>query len=232
MKEKVFELQEKFKQSDPLTVISWFAKAYQGKVVFSTSLGAEDQVIAQMIASLEKPVRTITLDTGRLFQETYNLLDITDKKYRLGIEVFFPENASVEAMVKKNGINLFYDSIDNRRLCCAIRKTAPMKRALEGMKVWITGLRQDQSVTRNDSTMIAWDDSMGLIKVNPLIYWTNEMVWYYLRQNNVPYNELHDNDFPSIGCLPCTRAVQPGEDPRAGRWWWESAKNKECGLHR
>ena len=232
MKEKVLQLREKFKKSDPSDLLSWFTEAYHGKIVFSTSLGSEDQVITQMIATNGQPIRIITLDTGRLFPETLNLLDITIKKYKVDIELFFPDSASVEAMVKNDGINLFYDGVEKRRFCCAIRKTAPMRRALEGMEVWVTGLRQNQSVTRSDSAMIEWDDNLGLIKLNPLIYWTTEMVWDYIRKHHIPYNELHDKGYPSIGCIPCTREVRSGEDPRAGRWWWELPQHKECGLHK
>lgn len=231
-KENVTGLQNQFKHAEPREVLSWFATAFNGKIAFSTSLGAEDQVITHLLASLGKQIRIFTLDTGRCFQETYDLLDITTKKYSIEIAVLFPQTSSVEAMVNDKGINLFYDSIENRRLCCDLRKKEPLKRALRGMEVWITGMRQEQSVTRSGAALIEWDDSAQIIKLNPLIYWTNDMVWSYIRQHHIPYNELHDRGYPSIGCSPCTRAVQPGEDIRAGRWWWELPQNKECGLHK
>lgn len=232
MKENISLLLDKFKNSDVLEILTWFAEKYQDHIIFSTSLSAEDQIITHVIATGKLPIRLITLDTGRLFQETYDVLDITVKKYGLAIDVFFPESARVEKMVNQSGINLFYDSVENRRQCCSIRKTLPIRRALHGMKIWITGMRQDQSVTRSESEMFSWDENLHLLKINPLIYWTNEQVWQYIKENHIPYNELHDKGFPSIGCLPCTRAVLPGEDQRSGRWWWELPQFKECGLHK
>jgi phosphoadenosine phosphosulfate reductase len=176
-------------------------------------------------------MKIVTLDTGRLFQETYDLLDITRKKYGLPIEVSFPDAVDVEEMVNKHGINLFYDSIEKRKLCCFIRKTEPLTSALTGMDAWICGLRRDQSVTRQKISIVEWDDIQKKIKVNPLADWGLEQVWDYIHENKIPYNTLHDKGFPSIGCLPCTRAVLQGEDIRAGRWWWESPENRECGLH-
>lgn len=185
-----------------------------------------------MIASLRKDTRIFTLDTGRLFPEAYDLIDTTCKRYGVQIEVYFPNAPSVEKMVKDKGINLFYDSIENRKLCCHIRKIEPLNRALEGLDFWISGLRREQSITRNDLSVVEWDALHGMIKVNPLLEWSTEKVWDYIRDRNIPYNPLHDKGFPSIGCQPCTRAVEPGEDIRAGRWWWENPEMKECGLHR
>ncbi|MBK6345454.1 MAG: phosphoadenylyl-sulfate reductase [Bacteroidales bacterium] len=213
-------------------VLNWFLLEFEGKVAFSTSLGAEDQVITRMISDIDRSARVFTLDTGRLFPETYDLIDITSKKYGLNIEIMFPDAARVESMVNSKGINLFYDSIENRKLCCHIRKIEPLKRAFEGLDAWICGLRRDQSVTRKDIQLVEWDDTNGLIKVNPLIDWTEEQVWNYIRGNHVPYNQLHDKGYPSIGCQPCTRAILPGEDVRAGRWWWENPDSRECGLHK
>jgi len=176
-------------------------------------------------------MKIFTLDTGRLFQETYDLLDITRRKYNLPIEISFPDAMDVEEMVNTRGINLFYDSIENRKLCCFIRKTEPLARALQGMDAWICGLRRDQSVTRQQVKIVEWDSIQKKIKVNPLANWSQEEVWRYIHDHKIPYNTLHDKGFPSIGCLPCTRAVLPGEDIRAGRWWWESPENRECGLH-
>jgi len=213
-------------------VIEWFLKDFEGKVAFSTSLGAEDQVITQMIAQVGVPADIFTLDTGRLFPETYNLLDLTSKKYDLNIRVMFPDASRVENMVNEKGINLFYDSIENRKLCCHIRKIEPLKRAFAGLDAWICGLRREQSVTRKDMRLVEWDENNDLIKVNPLIEWTETELWDYIKANHIPYNKLHDTGFPSIGCQPCTRAILPGEDVRAGRWWWENPETRECGLHK
>ncbi|KAF0203512.1 MAG: phosphoadenosine phosphosulfate [Bacteroidetes bacterium] len=213
-------------------VIEWFLKDFEGKVAFSTSLGAEDQVITQMIAQVGVPADIFTLDTGRLFPETYNLLDLTSKKYDLNIRVMFPDASRVENMVNEKGINLFYDSIENRKLCCHIRKIEPLKRAFAGLDAWICGLRREQSVTRKDMRLVEWDENNDLIKVNPLIEWTETELWDYIKANRIPYNKLHDTGFPSIGCQPCTRAILPGEDVRAGRWWWENPETRECGLHK
>ncbi|MEI7500408.1 MAG: phosphoadenylyl-sulfate reductase [Bacteroidota bacterium] len=232
MKGRVDAFNRQFKNSAPEEVLSWFVAEFSSKIAFSTSLGAEDQVITHMLAGLKKPVKIFTLDTGRLFQETYDTLDITQKKYGIDIDLCFPDFVRVEEMVKTKGINLFYDSIENRQLCCHIRKIEPLKRALEGMVVWITGLRKEQSVTRSDSAMIEWDASQEIMKINPLINWGGEMLWNYIRENKIPVNELHSKGYPSIGCMPCTRTINPGEDVRAGRWWWELPQNKECGLHK
>jgi phosphoadenosine phosphosulfate reductase len=232
MKDRVDALNRQFLDSVPEDVLSWFVSEFVGKIAFSSSLGAEDQVITRMLAGLKQPVKIFTLDTGRIFQETYDTLDITRKKYDMAIEVYFPDAARVEEMVNSKGINLFYESVENRRLCCHIRKIEPLHRALEGMEVWITGLRQEQSVTRSGASMVEWDASQSILKLNPLIHWSYKTLWQYIRVNNIPVNELHSQGFPSIGCMPCTRAVQPGEDVRAGRWWWELPQNKECGLHK
>ncbi len=231
MEEKVAALNHLFLNTAPGELLSWFTTEFNGKISFSTSLGAEDQVITHYIAKLKIPVKIFTLDTGRLYQETYDLLAITRKKYDLDIDIYFPDPARVEEMVNAKGINLFYESIENRRLCCHIRKIEPLTRALAGMKVWITGMRKEQSVTRSGASMIEWDPVLKIIKVNPLIQWTNEMVWQYIHDQKVPVNELHLKGYPSIGCLPCTRPIQPGEDVRSGRWWWELPQFKECGLH-
>ncbi len=232
MEEKVAALNQQFLNASAEELLAWFASAYLGKIAFSTSLGAEDQVITHMIASSNLPVRIFTLDTGRLFQETYDLLDITSKKYGIDIDTCFPEASRVEGMVNKHGINLFYDNFENRRLCCHIRKKEPLTRALDGMTVWITGMRQEQSVTRSANNLIEWEPRMQVIKVNPLISWKEESVWAFIREKGIPVNDLHAKGYPSIGCQPCTRQVQPGEDVRSGRWWWELPEFKECGLHK
>lgn len=213
-------------------VLGFFIEKFGDRLAFATSLGAEDQVLTEMIADLRPGLNIFTLDTGRLFPETYDLLDASEKRYKVRIEVYFPKTADVENMVREKGINLFYESVENRKLCCHIRKIEPLKRALKGADAWISGLRREQSVTRKDARVVEWDKNNDLIKVNPLIDWSEEDVWNYIRMKNIPYNKLHDKGYPSIGCLPCTRAVAPGEDIRSGRWWWEEPDLKECGLHK
>ena len=213
--------------ADGLKLISeWFP----GKVVFSSSLGQEDQVLTDVIFKNNLPIAIFTIDTGRLFNETYELLDRTNARYKKTIRVYFPEAADVEEFVVNKGINSFYESVDNRKECCHIRKVKPLNRALKGAEVWITGLRAEQSNNRHDMPMIEWSEEKKLYKFNPLIRWTYAEMMDYINKFNVPYNRLHDKGFISIGCAPCTRAIEPGEDARAGRWWWETSQ-KECGLH-
>lgn len=227
----VEELNAKLRNSSPEEVITYFLKDFEGKTIFGTSLGAEDQVLTKMIADIDTGAYIFTLDTGRLFRETYDLLKKTMEKYTVKINIFFPDTSRVEEMVNKHGINLFYDSVENRKLCCKIRKVEPSKRAFSGLDAWICGLRRDQSVTRFATQVVEWDDRNNLIKVNPIYKWTENQVWEYIIKSNIPYNLLHDKGYPSISCQPCTRAVEPGEDVRAGRWWWEEPEKKECGLH-
>lgn len=198
--------------------------------VFSTSLGQEDQVITEAIASNKLPVRIFTLDTGRLFYEHYDLLEKTNARYKINIAVYFPHPEDVESYVRENGVNGFYESVENRKQCCFIRKVKPLNRALQGARVWITGLRSEQSDNRKAMKIIEWDEDRKLYKFNPLIHWSYEEMIACINEKNIPYNPLHDKGFVSIGCAPCTRAIEPGEDPRAGRWWWEIS-HKECGLH-
>jgi phosphoadenosine phosphosulfate reductase len=202
----------------------------QSPTTFACSFGAEDMVLLDVIARNAKTIEVFTLDTGRLPEETQTLLEAARDKYPITIRTYFPDAAEVEAWVQQNGPNAFYKSIAQRKQCCEIRKIAPLHRALAGKKSWITGLRRDQSQTRQTLELEAWDDANGLTKINPLVDWTSDEVWAYIKNHDVPYNALHDRGYPSIGCAPCTRAVQPGEDIRAGRWWWESS-SKECGLH-
>jgi phosphoadenosine phosphosulfate reductase len=204
---------------------------FGNKISFATSLGAEDQVITFMLSKTAKPVSIFTLDTGRVFPETYDLLHRTVNRYGIPIKSFYPETTQVEEMVNTKGINLFYESIENRKLCCNVRKIIPLRRALKGMDAWITGLRREQSITRTELKVVEWDAGNGLIKINPLLEWNEKQVWDFIKANNIPYNKLHDQGFPSIGCQPCTRAIEKGEDLRAGRWWWELPDSKECGLH-
>ena len=225
-------LNEKFINASVQEVLSFFLNTYGDRIALASSLSIEDQMITDLLLKINAKARIFTLDTGRLFPETYSLIDRTNMKYNCQIEVFFPDAAEVEAMVRKSGINLFYNGIDERKYCCHVRKIQPLKRAFSQLDVWICGLRKEQSVTRKDVRLIEWDEANGLIKLNPLINFSEEEVWNYIKSNQVPYNKLHDHGFPSIGCQPCTRAVQPGEDIRAGRWWWENPEHKECGLHR
>ncbi|HKM18925.1 MAG TPA: phosphoadenylyl-sulfate reductase, partial [Aliarcobacter sp.] len=180
----------------------------------------------------DKNSRVFTLDTGRLHSETYRVLDETNLKYDVKIEVFFPKFEEVENLYKTQGVNGHFESIDKRKNCCNIRKIEPLKRALKNVDIWITGLRASQSITRETMPIIEWDENFKVIKLNPLINWSEDDVWNYIKENKVPYNKLHDNGFPSIGCEPCTRAIKQGEDIRAGRWWWENPEHKECGLHK
>lgn len=224
------ELIEKTKDWNIETVFSFVAKEYKGQVVFSTSFGQEDQVITAMIANSGAGIQIFTLDTGRLFQETYDVFHKTQKKYNQNIKVFFPEAAAVENLLETKGPNSFYESVVNRKECCSIRKVVPLRKALKGNAVWITGLRAEQSENRNDLALFEYDVHFDIIKFNPLLKWTLQEVEEYLEKNNVPQNTLHKKGFVSIGCAPCTRAITPDEDIRAGRWWWESS-HKECGLH-
>ena len=199
-------------------------------IAFSTSLGQEDQVLTDVIFKNNHPIKVFTLDTGRLFEQTYDVLDKTQKKYNKSISSFAPDNNELEALLDSKGPYSFYDSIENRKECCSIRKINPLQKVLKGVDLWITGLRASQSNSRSTLSFFSYDDAFGLPKFNPLVNWTLEEVENYLEQNNVPQNSLHKKGFMSIGCEPCTRVVKPGEDIRSGRWWWEESK-KECGLH-
>ena len=199
--------------------------------VFDNRLGAEDMGLTDMIWSERMAIDIFSLDTGRLPAETYDLIARTERHYGRRIEVFAPRHEAAQAFVAAHGINGFYDSVAARKACCHARKIEPLQRALAGNQAWITGLRAAQSPTRETLKTVAFDHGNKLVKISPLADWSEREVWVYLRANNVPYNALHDRGYPSIGCAPCTRAIQPGEDVRAGRWWWESADTKECGLH-
>jgi len=228
----IAQFNQQFSGKAPEEVLTFFLQAFRGRIALSSSLSIEDQMLTDLIAKTDPTTRIFTLDTGRLFPETYSLIERTRMKYPITLEIFFPEASEVEKMVKEEGINLFYAGIEQRKRCCNVRKMQPLKRAFQGLEVWICGLRKEQSVTRHDIQMVEWDAQNQLIKLNPLIDFTEEQVWDYIKANQVPYNKLHDKGFPSIGCQPCTRAVEPGEDIRAGRWWWENPEHKECGLHR
>ena len=212
-------------------ILSWASHQFGRRLVFATSLGAEDQVITHLLAQTSPDVRIFTLDTGRMFPETYDLIEKTESHYNVKIEIFVPDRQEVESMVEDNGINLFHKTVELRKLCCHVRKVHPLQRALQGMQGWICGLRKEQSQTREDIAAIEWDTQNQLAKVNPLWNWTAAQVWQTIRECQIPYNPLHDSGYLSIGCSCCTRPVGPGEDIRSGRWWWENAGLRECGLH-
>lgn len=230
--ENVKELNKKLISKNPEEILTW-ALGYFGKdkVALASSLGAEDQVLTDMLLKIQPRAVIFTLDTGRLPQETLDCMEETEKKYNFKYSIYRPDIQTVEKMITEKGKDLFYESVENRKLCCQVRKIEPLKRALKGLKAWICGLRREQAVTRTDLNTVEWDENNSLYKLNPLSSWTEEQSWEYLRRNQVPYNKLHDQGYPSIGCAPCTRAIKPGEDIRAGRWWWESPDKKECGLH-
>jgi phosphoadenosine phosphosulfate reductase len=213
-------------------VLKWTLDNLHPHVALASSFGAEDVVLIDMLTKINPEARIFTLDTGRLNQETYDIMDNLRSKYKIKFEVMFPNQNDVEAMVREHGMNLFYRSQANRKLCCGIRKVNPLTKILSTLDGWITGIRGDQTQNRANANKFEIDNQFGgILKANPLIDWTWDQVWDYIKANKVPYNKLHDNGYPSIGCEPCTRAVKEGEDLRAGRWWWESESDKECGLH-
>lgn len=229
-KELLKELNESFKNKNLQEAFDALIELKLGKMAFSTSFGQEDQVLTDFIFRSDYPITIFTLDTGRLFEETYEVYHRTVNKYDKLIEPYFPDAKKVEALLAKKGPNSFYNSVENRKECCGIRKIDPLQKALRGVDLWITGLRGGQSHFRENFDLFQYDTSFGLIKFNPLVYWSLEEVTAYLEQYNVPQNSLHKKNYPSIGCAPCTRPVEQGEDIRSGRWWWENSK-KECGLH-
>ena len=223
MKEKVDQSIELLKKAEA---------EYGADIVFACSFGAEDVVLIDLISRYAPSIRIATLDTGRLPQATYDVMDACRERYGVDIDVHFPDAEEVEQMVREHGLNLFYHSVENRKRCCEVRKIHPLRRALAGKKAWITGLRREQADSRQTMAAIEDDAHFGIKKFNPLIEWTQDDAWAYIRENDVPYNALHDQHYPSIGCAPCTRAIAVGEDPRAGRWWWENEEGvAECGLH-
>jgi phosphoadenosine phosphosulfate reductase len=224
------DLNEKLYGMSLIEGLEFVSKNFQGKVVFSSSFGQEDQVITDAIFKNDLPIEIFTLDTGRLFPETYELMDKTKNRYKKSFKTYFPNAIDIEEFVEKKGFNSFYESVENRKACCNIRKIVPLQRALKGAEVWITGLRAEQSANRADMPIWENDEANNVYKFNPLLKWTLEEVEAYLKEHNVPQNTLHIKGFVSIGCQPCTRAISKGEDPRAGRWWWEVSQ-KECGLH-
>jgi phosphoadenosine phosphosulfate reductase len=213
-------------------LLSWSMNQYGLDAGLASSFGMEDMVLIDMIAKLGGPITIFTLDTGRLHEETYELMDRVRSKYGLAIKTYFPDKNEVEQLVREKGFFSFRESVENRKECCRIRKVEPLNRALGELKAWVTGLRRDQNITRTDIPKVIEDlDHPPLIKINPLAEWTEEQVLNYIVENSVPINILHKRSYPSIGCSPCTRPVTQGEDIRAGRWWWENPEHKECGLH-
>lgn len=231
MKEQIEKYNDLLKDASAEEILLWAATEFSGKLTFASSLGYEDQAITHMIATAKLNIPIFTLDTGRMFQETYSTMERTRERYGINIKVFFPDYRAVEQMVTEQGPNLFYESIENRKLCCSVRKTEPVKRALAGKSAWITGLRRAQSITREQLDVVMWDEDNQLFKISPLASWELQPLKEYISKHNIPYNPLHDKGFPSIGCMPCTRAVPEGGDVREGRWWWEDPDKKECGLH-
>lgn len=230
---EVERINGEFEDRPPEAVLEWALKQYQSRIALSSSFGAEDVALIDMLWRIDPKARVFTLDTLRLHTQTYDVMDRIRGKYGIDLEIMYPDLKAVDAMVKENGYNLFYGGIDFRKLCCGIRKVVPLEQALAGLDAWITGLRRDQGVTRTQVQKVELDEVHGnMVKINPLADWSSDQVWEYICKYEVPYNELHDQGFPSIGCEPCTRAIEPGEDPRAGRWWWElDPGSKECGIH-
>jgi len=231
LKDSFLSLQDRIAQLSIPGALQVLSETFPERLTFSTSFSMEDQVITDYISKSDLPVNIFTLDTGRLFPETYSTWSRTLEQYKLTIDAYYPNAEKIQEFVRNYGPNSFYESVDNRKQCCHIRKVEPLKRALAGKAVWITGLRAEHSPVRNELTALEWDGVNGIIKYNPLLHWNTEEVWNYIRQHHVPYNPLHDKGFISIGCAPCTRAIRAGEDFRAGRWWWEDQSKKECGLH-
>ena len=232
MQGKISKFNEKIKDKSTEEILIWAYKNFEN-IVFGSAFGAEDVVLIDFISKLDLNIKIFFLDTGRLPEETYELVDIIQNKYKnIKIETYFPNTEEVEKLERKKGFYSFRKSLENRRECCKIRKINPLKKALNNKEAWITGLRKNQSITRQNISFIEEDSLISkLIKINPLKNWTNQKIWKYIKENKVPYNKLHDKNYPSIGCQPCTRAIKNGEDIRAGRWWWESPEHKECGLH-
>ena len=231
MDQKIEKLNAAAHGLKPEQILELAFKEFGTRLVFASSLGEEDQVLTHMISLTAPNIGIFTLDTGRLFPETYDLIAKTQKRYSMPFKIYSPDTKAVEEMVQQKGINLFYESVENRKLCCGIRKVEPLQRALKDADAWITGIRREQSVTRTDIKTFEWDSANNKIKVNPLADWTLDQVRAYIAAHTVDINPLHEKGFVSIGCSPCTRAIQPGEDIRAGRWWWENPEQKECGLH-
>lgn len=230
--EQIQDLNLEYEDKSPEEVMKWALDNLHPRLALASSFQSQGVVLIDMMMKLNKDARVFTLDTGRLNQETYDVMDRIRSRYGNNIEVLFPDTAEVEKMVTENGANLFYKSKNNRFLCCEIRKVHPLEKYLVGVDGWITSIRRGQTENRSGAQKFELDELHGgILKINPMVEWTSKMVWDYINDHQVPYNKLHDMGYPSIGCAPCTRPIQPGEDSRAGRWWWESDSDKECGLH-
>jgi phosphoadenosine phosphosulfate reductase len=227
----IADLRERLEGRTPEAMLTAIAHEFSGRTALATSFSLEDQVLTHIIVSTGLPIRIFTIDTGRLFPDTYRVLRKTNEQYQTRIEVFTPRHDAVQGLVSAKGPFSFYESVDNRLECCHIRKVEPLERALQDVDVWITGIRREHSASRESLPLIEWDSSHALFKIHPLIDWGMEQVRSFIEEYCIPYNSLFDRDYTSIGCEPCTRAVKPGEDMRVGRWWWESNSTKECGLH-
>ena len=224
-------LNDEFSSASAQDVLAYSVEKFGKKLTLASSLGIEDQILTHMLSNEMQVMDVFILDTGRLHQETYDVIERTMVQYAFNYRLLFPQADAVENMVSKNGPNHFYKSLENRKDCCFIRKVEPLSRALRGYEAWMTGIRRGQSIDRALTPFFEWDSSHDLLKINPLVKWSKDDVWNYVKRHDIPYNLLHDQGYPSIGCAPCTRAIQPGEDDRSGRWWWEDAVKKECGLH-
>lgn len=231
LKDKYHALAETIEGVPPQEALQRLAGEFPGKIVFSTSFSWEDQAITHLILTQQLPISIFTLDTGRLFEETYYVWSRTNEQYQTHIKPYYPDKDALESFIAQKGPNSFYESIENRKACCHIRKVEPLQRALKGNELWITGLRAEHSPERTGLPQLEWDETNQIIKYHPILNWTTEQLKQFVYENGIPYNTLHDKGFVSIGCAPCTRAVRPGEDFRAGRWWWENRESKECGLH-
>ncbi len=230
--QEVHSLNQQFETQTAEAVLAWALERFHPRIALSNSLQTEDMVVLDIAWRIQPQVRVFTLDTGRLHQETYDMMDRVRERYGSALEVLFPDSAEVEAMVRAKGLNLFYESVENRHACCGVRKVNPLRKQLASLDAWVTGLRRDQWATRSNIPKIELDAANGgVLKLNPIADWSQEQLDVYVKANNVPQHGLYSKGFTSIGCLPCTRPTKPGENPRAGRWWWEQDLQKECGLH-
>ena len=231
LKNRITEVREAMQSLTVAEGLRWLSEEFPGAVCYSTAFGLEGQVVTHFIFKHKTPIKVFTIDTGRQFRETYSVWKATNDKYGVNIEAYYPKGENVEHMLNQKGPNSFYDSVEDRKECCYVRKIEPLNRALLGQKIWLSGIRADQSAARGNKSQVEWDEARGLLKVYPLFYWTAEEVRAMIKSENIPYNELSDKGFSSIGCAPCTRAVKAGSDERSGRWWWEGNSDKECGIH-
>lgn len=229
--QEITALNAQFQNATPQELLAHFMDKFHSRIALSSSLSIEDQTLTDMMLKINPQAHIFTLDTGRLFPETYQLIDTTNEHYNTKLKIYCPQTEDLQRFVATHGINPFYESLEKRHACCQVRKLEPLSRAFRNLNAWVCGLRNEQSPTRSAMQLIEWDDRHQLLKINPLIHWSEQQVWDYIKANRVPYNRLHDKGYPSIGCQPCTRAVRRIDDIRAGRWWWESPDHRECGLH-